>query len=163
LSSQGFTIRGFKPDDLERVMHINAKCLPENYSSYFYRNLYTRFPETFLVAEVDEEIQGYIMCRIEKGWSKKGKLSPARLCHIVSIAVMGDYRRRGIGNALIINAMRQGRENYKCDEGYLEVRISNEPAISLYEKLDFSKVKRNYGYYLDGEDAWVMAATLDHF
>jgi ribosomal-protein-alanine N-acetyltransferase len=163
LTSEGFNIRVFKLDDLERVMYINSKALPENYSSYFYRDLYTKYPETFLVAEIEGEIQGYIMCRVERGWSKKGRLSPARLCHIVSIAVMEEYRRRGIGSELIIQAMARGRRVYDCDEGYLEVRVSNEPAITLYSKLNFSKVKRNYGYYLDGEDAWVMAANLDSF
>jgi ribosomal-protein-alanine N-acetyltransferase len=163
LTSEGLNIRVFKLDDLERVMYINSKALPENYSSYFYRDLYTKYPETFLVAEIEGEIQGYIMCRVERGWSKKGRLSPARLCHIVSIAVMEEYRRRGIGSELIIQAMARGRRVYDCDEGYLEVRVSNEPAITLYSKLNFSKVKRNYGYYLDGEDAWVMAANLDSF
>jgi ribosomal-protein-alanine N-acetyltransferase len=163
LTSEGFNIRVFKLDDLERVMYINSKALPENYSSYFYRDLYTKYPETFLVADIEGEIQGYIMCRVERGWSKKGRLSPARLCHIVSIAVMEEYRRRGIGSELIIQAMARGRRVYDCDEGYLEVRVSNEPAITLYSKLNFSKVKRNYGYYLDGEDAWVMAANLDSF
>ena len=163
MTSEGLNIRVFKLDDLERVMYINSKALPENYSSYFYRDLYTKYPETFLVAEIEGEIQGYIMCRVERGWSKKGRLSPARLCHIVSIAVMEEYRRRGIGSELIIQAMARGRRVYDCDEGYLEVRVSNEPAITLYSKLNFSKVKRNYGYYLDGEDAWVMAANLDSF
>ena len=163
LSSDDINVRVFNLNDLERVMYINSKSLPENYSSYFYRDLYTKYPETFLVAEVEGEIQGYIMCRIERGWSKKGRLSPSRLCHIVSIAVLEDYRRRGIGGILVTQAMARGRRVYDCDEGYLEVRVSNEPAISLYTKLGFSKVKRNYGYYLDGEDAWVMAASLEAF
>jgi len=144
-------------------MYINTKCLPENYSVSFYQSLYTRFPETFLVAEVDGEIQGYIMCRIEKGWSKRGKLHPARLAHVVSIAVMENYRRRGIGRALIAQSMDRARRVYNCDECYLEVRVSNEPAIHLYTELGFIKVKRNYGYYLDGEDAWVMAVDLKNF
>ena len=163
MGDQGFTLRTFTVSDLERVMHINTKCLPENYSSFFYKDLYTRFPDTFVVAEMDGEIQGYIMCRIEKGWSKRGRLSPARLCHVVSIAVMEGYRRRGIGLALVKEGMGRGRRIYDCGEGYLEVRVSNEAAVNLYAKLDFTKVKRNYGYYLDGEDAWVMASPLDKF
>ena len=163
MSDQGFTLRTFTVSDLERVMHINTACLPENYSSFFYKDLYTRFPDTFIVAEMDGEIQGYIMCRIEKGWSKRGRLSPARLCHVVSIAVMESYRRRGIGKALVEQAMGRGRRIYDSNEGYLEVRVSNEPAVNLYAKLGFTKVKRNYGYYLNGEDAWVMAAPLDKF
>ncbi len=163
LNQQGFTIRTFTTSDLERVMHINTKCLPENYSSYFYRNLYTKYPETFLVAEIGRDIQGYIMCRIEKGWSKKGRLSPARLVHIVSIAVMENHRRKGIGRELIIEAFSRARRIYDCSEGFLEVRVGNMGAISLYDKLGFSKVKRNYGYYLDGEDSWVMATFLERF
>ena len=163
MSDQGFTLRTFTVSDLERVMHINTACLPENYSSFFYKDLYTRFPDTFMVAEMDGELQGYIMCRIEKGWSKRGRLSPARLCHVVSIAVMESYRRRGIGKALVEQAMGRGRRTYDSNEGYLEVRVSNEPAVNLYAKLGFTKVKRNYGYYLNGEDAWVMAAPLDKF
>jgi ribosomal-protein-alanine N-acetyltransferase len=163
LSDEGFGVRGFGSGDLERVMQINAACLPENYSSYFYKDLHQRYPETFRVAEVDGTVQGYIMCRIERGWSKIGKLTPTRLCHIVSVAVMERYRRRGIGRELIVQAMRKGREVYGASEGYLEVRISNEAAIGLYDVLGFKKVKRNYGYYMDGEDAWVMAAALDGF
>ena len=163
MSDQGFTLRTFTVSDLERVMHINTMCLPENYSSFFYKDLYTRFPDTFIVAEMDGELQGYIMCRIEKGWSKRGRLSPARLCHVVSIAVMESYRRRGIGKALVEQAMNRGRKVYDSNEGYLEVRVSNEPAVNLYDKLGFTKVKRNYGYYLNGEDAWVMATPLDKF
>jgi ribosomal-protein-alanine N-acetyltransferase len=163
VSTQSFTVRVFNTKDIERVMQINASCLPENYSSYFYRDLYTKYPETFLVAELDAEIQGYIMCRIERGWSKRGKLTAARLCHVVSIAVMERYRRRGIGRELVVQAMSRGRRICDCSEGFLEVRVSNEPAIELYSNLGFTKVKRNYGYYLDGEDAWVMAATLNDF
>ena len=161
MSDAGLRVREFRLEDLEHVMQINAACLPENYSSYFYRDLYQRYPETFRVAEVEGTVQGYIMCRIERGWSKIGKLTPARLCHIVSIAVMENYRRRGIGRKLIVEAMRKGRDVYGASEGYLEVRTSNDAAIGLYDVLGFKKVKRNYGYYMDGEDAWVMAATLD--
>jgi len=57
LTDQGFTIRTFRVSDLERVMHINTKCLPENYSSYFYKDIYTKYPDTFLVAEMDSELQ----------------------------------------------------------------------------------------------------------
>jgi len=160
LGSEGFRIRGFRSDDLNRVMTINFECLPENYSSYFYRDLYRRFPKTFLVAEVDGDIQGYIMCRIERGLSKFHSFRPTRLCHVVSIAVREPYRRRGIASALLREAMRNGSAEYRATECFLEVRVSNEPAIRLYEKLGFSKVRRSPGYYMDGEDAWVMAVPI---
>ena len=156
----GFTLRMFQVEDLNRVMAINFECLPENYSSSFYRELYSRFPETFIVAEADGDIQGYIMCRVERGFSKLRSLSPARLLHVVSIAIREQYRRRGIAKALMLEVMKSGAAAYDATECYLEVRVGNDPAIKLYERLNFTKTKRNYGYYLDGEDAWVMSLAI---
>jgi [ribosomal protein S18]-alanine N-acetyltransferase len=158
--SQGFTLRTFKGEDLNRVMAINFECLPENYSSSFYRELFSRFPETFVVTEADGEIQGYIMCRVERGFSKLRNLSPARLLHVVSIAVREPYRRKGVAKALMLETMKRGPASYEATECYLEVRVGNEPAVKLYEGLGFTKTKRNYGYYLDGEDAWVMSLSI---
>ena len=160
MADEGFRIRGFRSDDLNRVMDINVECLPENYSTFFYRDLYRRFPETFVVAEADGAIQGYIMCRIERGLSKLKSLRPARQCHIVSIAVREPYRRRGMASRIIEAAMEGAKENYDATECFLEVRVGNNPAVLLYEKLGFAKVKKNYGYYMDGEAAWVMAASI---
>ncbi len=161
MGDEGYRVRGFRSDDLNRVMLINTECLPENYSTFFYRDLYRRFPKTFVVAEADGDIQGYLMCRIERGLSKLKSLRPARHCHVVSIAVREPYRRRGIATSLMVEVMRNGRQEYSATECFLEVRVSNDAAVRLYEKLGFSKVKRNFGYYLDGEDAWVMAKFIE--
>ncbi len=160
LAEQKFTIHEFKLQDLNRVMDINLECLPENYSSYFYKNLHRKYPKTFLVAKVNGQIQGYMMCRIERGFSKIRKFSPIKLCHVVSIAVRKSHRRMGIATGILKQAMTNAADIYGATECYLEVRISNFSAIKLYEKLDFENVKRNRGYYLDGEDAFVMAVTL---
>jgi ribosomal-protein-alanine N-acetyltransferase len=66
----------------------------------------------------------------------------------------------GIATSILKQTMKNATEIYGATECYLEVRISNFPAIKLYEKLGFENVKRNHGYYLDGEDAFVMAVTL---
>ena len=47
-----------------------------------------------------------------------------------------------------------------CKEAYLEVRVSNIPAISLYEKLGFRKESVINGYYRDGEAAYLMVKDL---
>jgi ribosomal-protein-alanine N-acetyltransferase len=65
-----------------------------------------------------------------------------------------------MAKAIMLEAMKRGVAFYDASECYLEVRLGNEPAVKLYESLAFSKTKRNYGYYLDGEDAWVMAVQL---
>ena len=96
---QTFSLRKFVPDDLQGVMQINRVCLPENYTDFFFMDLHQRYPETFIVAEENNQMAGYIMCRIEVGLSNFGFGGLIRKGHVVSIAVMPQYRRKGIAQA----------------------------------------------------------------
>jgi len=154
-----FTLRRFQPDDIEKVVHINQVCLPENYSSYFFMDLYERFPETFIVAEAYGELVGYIMCRIETGLPDFGLLGIAKRGHVISIAVLPEHQLKGIGQALMQEAMLRMRM-YKAKECYLEVRVTNKPAINMYKKLGFETSRVVDGYYADGESAAVMTRKL---
>jgi len=154
-----FTLRRFQPPDLEKVVHINQVCLPENYSSYFFMDLYERFPETFIVAEAYGEIVGYIMCRIETGLPDFGLLGITKRGHVISVAVLPECQRKGIGQALMEEAMLRMRM-YKAKECFLEVRVSNTAAINLYKKLGFETSRTVRSYYADGEDAAVMTRKL---
>lgn len=152
-----FTIRRFRPEDLNQVMYINKVCLPENYSTYFFIDLYTNFPETFIVAEEDNKVVGYIMCRIESGFSG---FSLMKRGHIISIAVLPGYRRKGIGEALLREALQAMVNYYGVKECYLEVRVSNSPAINLYKKIGFKIERTIRGYYADGENAYLMRIKI---
>ncbi len=154
-----FTLRRFEPSDLEQVIHINRECLPENYTSSFFMNLYHRFPETFIVAEENGNLKGYILCRIETGIPSFKLLGITRKGHVISIAVLPEHQREGIGSALIREAMKT-MLNYKAKECYLEVRASNVPAVKLYRKMGFEITRTVRGYYADGEAAHVMARKL---
>ncbi|MCL5877484.1 MAG: GNAT family N-acetyltransferase [Candidatus Bathyarchaeota archaeon] len=152
-------LRKFTPDDLQNVMQINRVCLPENYTDFFFVDLHQRFPETFIIAEENGKIMGYIMCRIEVGLSNFGFGGLVRKGHVVSIAVLPQYRRRGVAKA-IINKSLEGMMYYKAKQGFLEVRVTNESAISLYKNLGFEITRTINGYYSDGEDAYVMTKKL---
>jgi ribosomal-protein-alanine N-acetyltransferase len=154
-----FSLRHFQPSDLDKVIHINQVCLPENYSTYFFMDLYERYPETFIVAEVYGEVTGYIMCRIETGLPDFGLLGITKRGHVISIAVLPEHQRKGIGEALLKEAMTRMKA-HKAKEVYLEVRVTNEPAIGLYQKLGFDTQRTIRGYYADGEDAAVMNCKL---
>jgi len=156
---QTFRLRKFKPDDLQSVMQINRLCLPENYTDYFFIDLYQRFPETFLVAEENGKIIGYIMCRIEVGLSNLGLGGLIRKGHVVSIAVLPEGRRKGVAQALMTAAM-EGMRYYKAKQCYLEVRVTNVAGISLYKKLGFEVSRILEGYYSDGENAYLMTKKL---
>ncbi|MGC8895777.1 MAG: ribosomal protein S18-alanine N-acetyltransferase [Candidatus Bathyarchaeia archaeon] len=156
---QTFRLRKFNMNDLQTVMHINRTCLPENYTDYFFIELHQRFPETFIVAEENGEVVGYIMCRIELGLSNFGFSGLLKKGHIVSVAVLQQHRRKGIGKALVSQALENMRI-YNAKQCFLEVRVTNTPAIELYKKLGFEVTRTIHGYYSDGEDAYVMTRKL---
>jgi ribosomal-protein-alanine N-acetyltransferase len=146
-------------NDLASVTQINAACLPENYTDIFFVDLYRRYPETFVVAEEDGKIVGYIMCRIEVGLSNFVLSGVVKKGHVVSVAVLPEHRRKGVGKALVIKAL-EGMRDYGAKQCYLEVRVTNQEAISLYKKLDFEVARTIHGYYADGEEAFVMTVKL---
>jgi len=154
-------IRRCDPSDIIPVMEINLKTLPEHYSDYFYESLLAELPEAFLVAEVDKRLVGYIMCKIEYGFSNFKKLGFVKKGHVVSIAVLPDHRKKGIGKGLVEEAIA-GVKLKKSDELYLEVRCSNNEAIRLYETLGFVIKQRLKAYYRDGEDAYLMAIEFNY-
>jgi ribosomal-protein-alanine N-acetyltransferase len=154
-------IRRCDASDIIPVMEINLKTLPEHYSDYFYESLLAELPEAFLVAEVERKLVGYIMCKIEYGFSNFKKLGFVKKGHVVSVAVLPEHRKKGIGRALIEEAMA-GVKLKKSDELYLEVRCSNTEAIRLYEKLGFVIKQRLKAYYRDGEDAYLMAIEFSY-
>ncbi|MGY5864754.1 MAG: ribosomal protein S18-alanine N-acetyltransferase [Candidatus Thorarchaeota archaeon] len=154
-----YTLRPFNPDDIKDVVSINQRCLPENYPDQFFLGLHHHAPNAFFVAEYEDEIIGYIMCRIERGISGFGRL-PVKKGHIVSVAVLVPLREKGIGKALISAAM-EGMSDYGANEFFLEVRKSNEAAVTVYEKLGYSVRRVLRGYYRDGEDAYLMVKQVE--
>jgi len=154
-----FVVRKARAEDVPDVIRVNRAALPENYPEYFFYEHLEQWPEAFLVAEVEGRVVGYVMCRVEVGFGYFTPL-PLKKGHIVSLAVLEGYRRRGIGTKLMQEAISALKNSYGAREVYLEVRVSNEPAIRLYKKLGFREVKRVPAYYLDGEDAYIMAMPL---
>ena len=152
-------IRPFQPEDLQRIIYINRTCLPENYPGLFFMSIYDSFPNTFIVAEESEKIVGYVMGRVERGFSSLKGYKLTKKGHIVSIAVIDEYRRRGIATQLLEEAL-QGFREYEASESFLEVRESSTEAIALYKKLGYERKKVLPGYYRDGEDALLFICPL---
>jgi ribosomal-protein-alanine N-acetyltransferase len=75
---------------------------------------------------------------------------------IATIAVNPRYRRRGIGRALL----RACESKLGVPRARLTVRISNQAAISMYEKDEYVTTEIWDGYYNDGEDGMVMEKEL---
>ena len=154
--NNGYLYRRAQQQDLIPVMEINLKTLPEHYSDYFYESLLAELPEAFVVALDGNTHAGYIMCKTEYGFSCFRRLGFVKKGHMVSVAVLPEYRRRGMGRVLVEEALK-GIWSRQCVEMYLEVRCSNNDAVRLYENLGFVIRQQLKSYYRDGEDAFLMA------
>ena len=99
----------------------------------------------WLVVMEEERVAGYI-----------GSQTVCGETDMMNVAVHPDHRRKGIAEALILGLI----EELKTMESHcltLEVRASNVPAISLYEKLGFSEIGRRKNYYRNPkEDALIL-------
>ena len=149
-------IRDAKPSDLPQIAVIERLSFKEPYDYDLLSWLYTAPRYHFIVAEVNNRVVGYVIYRIEK----VGVLGRSLQGHIVSIAVHPNWRRRGIGERLMREAIIRCKL-LGCRRVVLEVRVSNKPAIRLYEKLGFRREKILRSYYSDGEDAWFYVLDLD--
>lgn len=153
-----FFIRRCILDDLDSVIEVNEKELPEDYPYFFYKSILDSFPESFLVAQnTSGKVIAYVMWRVEKAPSVNS-LKYINKAHLVSIAVCDPYKRKGIGTILLTKSMAAIKK-YKIHDYVLEVRVSNYIAIRLYEKFDFKIESIKKHYYRDNEDAYFM--TLD--
>ena len=159
VAEKNLSVRQFKPNDLNGVIHINRVCLPENYPPSFFLDLHRRFPETFLVAEKGEGVLGYVMCRIETGSSAFRPMGIIKKGHVISIAILPEYQHLGIGRALMNEVIRAMLE-YEAKECYLEVRVTNSRAIDFYKKMGFKITQTLRGYYADGGDAYILIREI---
>lgn len=154
-----YTLRRCSAAEIPSVIIVNEKTLPEHYSDVFYYDILGSFPEGFLVAETAGQVVGYLMLRVEFGFSNIKGFSLTKKAHVVSVAVLKEHRRKGLGWAL----MEEGHKTVAakgCKEVFLEVRIGNTPAIELYKRMGYYTAQRLYSYYRDGEDALLMSKGL---
>src|SRR5699024_3149949 len=75
---------------------------------------------------------------------------------IYLIVVSEEYKQLGVGSKLF-NYLIKDSEDVGIETIILEVRVSNQPAIALYQKIGFEEVGLRKGYYSSPiEDAIVM-------
>lgn len=79
--------------------------------------------------------------------------------HLVTLAVVPEKRRQGLGSAILLEIIRRARE-LRIDKITLEVRENNREAILMYTKFGFIKAGVRLKYYDDGVNAWIMDLNL---
>lgn len=149
-----YIVRQAELSDINDIIKINRICLPENYSFDFFYRILSDFGYACVVGQVEGEIVGYALSRIERPFTSFLGVQSAK-GHIISIAVLPKYRRQGLGNKIMKYGMKKLIE-HDVEIIYLEVRVSNVAAVEMYKKLGFYVKKEFKEYYRDGESALVM-------
>lgn len=143
-------IRGWKFEDILRISELEMECFPKE--PWSYRMLADSFEnENFvgILCEENGEIAGY-----------GGVTVGYDTADIDNIAVSERYRGCGMGAVLLEELVRVARERGAA-KIFLEVRVSNAVAMSLYLKHGFKGVYARTRYYTDGEDCLVMARDIN--
>jgi [ribosomal protein S18]-alanine N-acetyltransferase len=140
-------MRRLTPRDLEAIDRIERRSYPTPWSRSMFASELAK-PSSLSLGAFDGdtgELVGYlVISRYVDAW------------HVMNVAVAPERRRQGIAVALFERLFTitsgDGRRGYT-----LEVRISNEAAIRLYERLGFQSRGVRRGYYTDNrEDALIM-------
>ncbi len=138
-------IRALGLGDLDGIDSIEQRAYPTPWSRAMFASELAKPTSICLGAFEGEELVGYIVnSRYVDAW------------HVMNVAVDPDRQRRGIATRLLERLFEVTRDDER--RGYtLEVRVSNEGAISLYETLGFEARGLRRGYYTDNrEDALIM-------
>ena len=142
-------IRSMRAEDAAKVASLEAEIFSQPWSENAFLDSLCLPDTIFLVAEESGVIQGYI-----------GMYLAADEGEITNVAVNPACRRRGIGEGLLTE-MKKRAADHKIARIVLEVRVSNEGAIRLYEKQGFSSVGIRRGFYeFPREDARIMVCAL---
>lgn len=136
-------VRAMTEADVDQVLVIERESFSSPWSKKAFRECLQSAP-TCWVIEVNNTIAGYSL-----------NMPVADEFHILNIAVSERFRRRGLGAQLLEFSLHAAGD-LRLRDAYLEVRVTNDSAIALYEKFGFARLMRRKKYYPDGEDAFVM-------
>lgn len=144
-----YTIREMTQGDIKQLAELEKQCFSTPWQEQsFYEELSNKAAH-YTVAEIGARIVGYI-----------GYWQVVDECDVTNIAVAPDVRRMGIASALIAEVVRKARENALALVT-LEVRKSNIPARTLYERFGFKALGERKNYYQSPrENAVIMTLML---
>lgn len=136
-----------KKADVEEVVKLEALSYGEHHWSKesFYNELENNLAHYYCAIDENNSLMGYAGC-----WHIFEE------AHITTLSVHPDHRKKGVAQTLMFSIIDDCYKN-KIKYITLEVRESNVPAISLYEKNGFKSIGTRKNYYQDNnENALIM-------
>jgi ribosomal-protein-alanine N-acetyltransferase len=144
------TLRSYTSDDFETLYEIDQVCY-EPAVAYSRRELrnYLRFPGAdCVIAHSGKHTIGFCMTAHQQS-----------LGYIITIDVLDEFRRQGVGSALLGEAERRLAAHGVKELG-LETATDNETAIAFWQKHGYRTRGVWKGYYPGGRDAFNMTKIL---
>jgi [ribosomal protein S18]-alanine N-acetyltransferase len=144
-TTRGLDIQPLDLDDVGSIEQIEQSSMPAPWSRMMFVSEIVKSTSVCLGAFVDDVLVAYvIVSRYVDAW------------HVMNLVVAPEHRRQGIATRLLVALFDQTAED--DSRGFtLEVRVSNEAAIELYESMGFRAQGVRRGYYTDNrEDALIM-------
>jgi len=142
-------IRKMEQQDITQLTALEALCFSDPWSISAFEYELKNPLSLWMVAVESNRVLGYV-----------GSQTVMPESDIMNIAVLPEFRKQGIGEKLILTLIDELSQAGVTSIS-LEVRVSNAPAISLYEKLGFSQIGRRPGYYRHPrEDALILRKEL---
>ena len=142
---RGVGVQRLVLEDVSAIEPIEPRSMPAPWSRMMFVSEIVKPTSICLGAFVDDALIAYvIVSRYVDAW------------HVMNLVVAPEHRRQGIATRLLATLFDlTGEDNRR---GFtLEVRVSNDGAIRLYEQLGFERHGTRRGYYTDNrEDALIM-------
>jgi ribosomal-protein-alanine N-acetyltransferase len=152
MTAVAIEIRVLDLTDIDAIEEIEQQAYPTPWSRSMFASELAKPTSICLGAFEGADLIGYVInSRYVDAW------------HVMNVAVHPEQQRRGVATALLERLFELTRGDER--RGYtLEVRVSNDDAIRLYEKLGFESRGIRRGYYTDNrEDALIMWRDAGHF
>ncbi|SFB21456.1 ribosomal-protein-alanine N-acetyltransferase [Acetitomaculum ruminis DSM 5522] len=145
-----FYVDRMTKEDIVYVAQIEKECFSTPWSMDALNDSLKRNDTVFFAARCDGKVVGYC-----------GAYISFEEADITNVAVLKDYRRKNIAMSILQVLFEYCRE-LGVTGIYLEVRISNEGAVALYEKAGFKNcgIRKNF-YDKPREDAIIMRKEID--
>ena len=140
---QEVRVRRLAYSDLPAVISIERRSFPTPWSLAMFVLELSKPSGICLAAAAGDELAGYVVCsRYDQVW------------HLMNIAVAPEHRGSGVAGQLMRRLIEESRGTLPFT---LEVRVSNDRAIGMYERFGFRSAGVRPRYYHDnGEDALIM-------
>ncbi len=145
------SIRTVRNSDLQAVVDIDQTLFgAESFSSFVMRQFFNLFPESFFVAEQDEQLLGYAAIGVQPS---------SKNAWLISAGVLAPFQNQGVGSALLTAC-----DDYCVNTCVASCRLTTDPdnnyAIHLYEKFGFRKDSELRDYYVPGDRKLLMVKTF---